>query len=286
MAWLTVLGPVCEIVGAYATLRRDALSIHSGGDPQQAPEGRSVGAIMADLALARLSGRDIGQRQPVAVNLVMTDRSLLGSGDPQRSGDEPVHVPGFGPLPASLVRDILTDSEVPATIRRLFTSPSGRDLIAAETRARFFTGGLRHMIALRDQLCVTPWCSAPIRHADHTHPHRDDPRTAFDRGSGTCEHCNYVKENPGWRVDAVTSPSGARAITVTTPTGHTYTGQSPPLLGHGWQDPQGVGEPARKPPPPGGCETEWLTDEVIEAWLAEDLAVVAENFAWLAEQAC
>ena len=56
----------------------------------------AAGAVAADTALALLSGRAVGVVQPVQVHLVMTDRSLLGSGDPDRSVFEPARIPGHG----------------------------------------------------------------------------------------------------------------------------------------------------------------------------------------------
>ena len=51
-----------------------------------------------------LSGRAAGQVQPVEVHLVMTDRSLLGTGDPDRSVFEPGRIPGHGSVPAPVAR--------------------------------------------------------------------------------------------------------------------------------------------------------------------------------------
>ena len=55
-----------------------------------------MGAVAADTALRLLSGRAVGQPQPVEVHLVMTDRALLGTGDPDRSVFEPARIPGHG----------------------------------------------------------------------------------------------------------------------------------------------------------------------------------------------
>ena len=67
-----------------------------------------------------------------------------------------------------------------------------------ESRRRLFTGLLRRMLVMRDDVCTTPWCDAPIAHADHTAAARDAGATDFANGSGTCARCNHVKEAPGW----------------------------------------------------------------------------------------
>ena len=67
-------------------------------------------------------------------------------------------------------------------VRRLYTSPDGRDLVAMDSRRRLFTGLLRRMLVLRDDVCTTPWCEAPIVHADHATAFRDGGATTYHRG--------------------------------------------------------------------------------------------------------
>ena len=119
-------------------------------------------------------------------------------------------------------------------LRRLYTGPDGRDLVAMDSRRRVFTGLLRRLLVLRDDVCVTPWCDAVIAHADHTRPARRGGLTDLANGGGRCARCNYVKEAPGWRV-RVTRPGPARQVEVDTPLRRRYTSTPPPLLGWGWQ---------------------------------------------------
>jgi hypothetical protein len=117
-------------------------------------------------------------------------------------------------------------------VRRLYTSPDGRDLVAMDSRRRLFGGLLRRMLVLRDDVCTTPWCQAPIVHADHTTPVREHGRTTYTQGAGKCARCNQTKEAPGWRTRVV-NDHATRVVQVTTPLGHRYTSQPPPLLGWG-----------------------------------------------------
>ncbi len=249
MAYLTVLGPLVDVVGASAALRARARAVATGQAPDEEPAGRAAGAIAADTALSLLSGRAEGGLQPVEVHLVMTDRSLLGTGDPDRSLMEPARIPGHGSLPAPVARAWLRGD--PRTrgsggaaaeastvwLRRLYTSPDGRDLVAMESRRRLFDGLLRRMLILRDDVCTTPWCEAPIAHADHTTPSRAGGVTSFHSGTGKCERCNYGKEAPGWLTLAVpavdTGTRGAsprHRVQVRTPLGRVYVSEPPPLL--------------------------------------------------------
>ena len=88
-------------------------------------------------------------------------------------------------------------------VRRLYTTPDGRDLVAMDSRRRLFGGLLRRMLVLRDDVCTTPWCEAPIVHADHTTPAREGGRTGFEDGNGKCARCNQTKEAPGWRTRVI-----------------------------------------------------------------------------------
>ena len=273
MAYLSVLGPLVEVVGAHAALQAHARSIVGGQRPDELPEGRGIGAVAADTALRLLSGRRPGRVQPVEVHLVMTDRSLLGTGNPERSVMEPVRVPGHGSLPAPVARTWLRGPVVassptelsgrppgpgsPASVwlRRLYTTPDGRDLVAMDSRRRVFTGLLRRMLVLRDDVCVTPWCEALIAHADHASPARDGGPTSLANGDGRCARCNHTKEAPGWaalvdlpdderlgrRDGRVRTGRSRRQRELVTPLGRRYRSEPPPLLGWGSTVP---------PPPP------------------------------------
>ena len=111
MAYLSVLGPLTEVVGAHAALLARSRAVLAGQCPDEAPDGRGAGAVAADAALRLLSGRAVGQVQPVEVHLVITDRALLGLGDPARSVFEPARVPGHGSVPAPVARARLRDAD-------------------------------------------------------------------------------------------------------------------------------------------------------------------------------
>ncbi|QIM20395.1 HNH endonuclease [Phycicoccus sp. HDW14] len=232
MAYLTVLGPLREVVGAHAALLRRARSVVGGQCEDEAPQGRGVGAVSADTALRLLAGLVHGQVQPVEVQLVMTDRALLGTGDPHRPVDEPARIPGHGSVPAPVARAwVRAAGPASVWLRRLYTSPDGRDLVALDSRRRTFLGGLRRMLVLRDDVCTTPYCDAPVVHADHAHPSRDGGPTSAFNGNGKCARCNLVKEAPGWQV--VVERASPHETLTRTPAGHVYRSIAPPLLGWG-----------------------------------------------------
>ena len=87
MTYVTVLLPVAQGVGVYAALRRAADTTF---------DDRSRGQIMADTMFERVTGRPAEVAEPVAVNLVIADETLLG-GD-----NSPAVVEGYGPIPLEI----------------------------------------------------------------------------------------------------------------------------------------------------------------------------------------
>ncbi|HIZ99445.1 MAG TPA: HNH endonuclease, partial [Candidatus Janibacter merdipullorum] len=250
MAYLSVLGPLSDVVGAYASLSAaEKARFVATGDPAvdaaRAADDRGRGAWMADTALERLSGRSEGQAQPVEVGLVMSESAIVPTVGRDAPGDAPaaedrVEVPGWGAMPGDMARAHLlrlVDEGATVWLRRLWTSPDGRDLVAMDSRRRLFTGGLRRLVELRDPTCRVPWCDAPTREVDHVVPFARGGRTRADNAMGTCQRHNLDKEQPGWETVVTSSgldPGGrAHEVLLRTPTGAEFRSRAAPLLGHG-----------------------------------------------------
>ena len=221
MVWLTALLPVADGVAAHTALTRDADSARAQGDP------RTRGQVMADELVRRIVGAagsvsEEPTTHPVALHLVMPHDALLGT------NDDPAHLDGIGPIPAELARELVAgsiDAGGEVWLRRLYAAPTTGELVAMDSRARLFSGGLRRFIRLRDQFCRTPWCNAPIRHSDHVIDAAAGGATSGANGEGLCEACNYAKQAPRWR--ARPGPDGT--VITTIPTGHRHRTRPPPL---------------------------------------------------------
>ena len=238
---LTALLPVAHGVACYATLSRQA-------DLHPNPDRLSRGQLMADLLIERLTGQPAAAAVPVEINLVMTDTSLLArSGEP--GYDEPAHLDGYGPVPAALARDLAYrthsghssgSGEARRWIRRLYTKPGTGQLVAMDSRRRVFTANQQHFLRLRDQSCRTPWCDAPIRHADHIHPW--DHRRPDHHRQRPGPLPGLQPRQAGPRLAGQTQPR--RGDHHHTPTGHRYRSREPAPPGAPGR------RPARAHPPP------------------------------------
>ena len=221
MTYLTALLPVEQGVATYAALTRQADTLRAGGDD------RTRAQVMADTLVERVTGQAEADQVGLDVKVVITDRALF-------AGDhEPALLEGYGTVPATWARDLVADAvgAVRAWFHRLYTAPGTGDLVALDSRARTAPAGLASFIRTRDQRCRTPWCDAPIRHIDHAQGHADGGKTQAVNLDGLCEACNHAKTAPGWR--ARPRPGPRHTIETTTPTGHTYHSQAPPLPGSG-----------------------------------------------------
>lgn len=181
---------------------------------------------MADTLVERVTGRSASVPTPIAVNLVLSDRTLLSS------DTAPADIGGYGPVPAEVARKLVaaaaTDPRSRATLRRIYSQPKSGALVKMESRARRFPRGLAHFIELRDQRCRTPYCDAPIRHLDHAKPHARGGPTDVANGLGSCERCNYAKEAGGWQVSTAIDETSCHTAEFTTPTGRSYRSVAPP----------------------------------------------------------
>jgi HNH endonuclease len=129
-----------------------------------------------------------------------------------------------------------------AAFERIVFAPDNR--IECSHKARFFTGGTRRAIEVRDLECSSPFCETPASRCqvDHIIPYSKGGLTTQDNGRLLCSPCNRMRN--------VTEPPWAFA-----PPG----GWSQAAAEH-WPDPMVVPEPpstgpessSTGPEPPGG----------------------------------
>ena len=237
MTRLTALLPVAQGVSVLAALTRAADAARATGEP------RTRGQVMADELVVRVTGQTSPDAIPIALHLIMPADAMLsgGTGDGDGAGDEPARVLGWGPVPDRVARRLVGQApRLGSWIRRLYAAPSG-GLVAMESRRRLFPHGLGEFITIRDDICRTPFCDAPIRHLDHITPNADGGETSAANGQGLCERCNHAKQARGWTARQHNDEGAGgvptnrhradsrHEVTITTPTGHRYRSPSPGL---------------------------------------------------------
>ncbi|MGC4108976.1 MAG: DUF222 domain-containing protein [Nocardioides sp.] len=235
MCYLTALLPAVHGVAAYAALLRAADTHRATPRSEEAEHSpgdtRGKGQVMADTLVERLTGQTTPDHTPVEIELVMNTETLLGTPTETGTGtgvDTSAHLVGYGPLPAITARHLIRNTTAQVWLRRLFTHPTTGELVAMDSHRHRFEGQLRHLVVLRDQFCRTPWCDAPIRHADHIQAHTDGGPTTTINAQGVCEACDYTKQTPHWHTQTThTHPTQRHTTQITTPTGHTYTSEAP-----------------------------------------------------------
>jgi hypothetical protein len=94
------------------------------------------------------------------------------------------------PVTPGQVASLLSEAEIE---RVVFDGPNR--IIELGVRKRFFTGGLRRVIEIRDRHCTAPGCDTPADEcqADHIHPHAHGGRTEQGNGQNHCGHHNRRK---------------------------------------------------------------------------------------------
>ena len=212
MASIEVTGRA-ELVDA-AWLRIDALA------QRQLPGGDTDGArptldqARADTVLQLLLGTSerLADAPGVSVQLdvVVPIGTVLGV------SDEPGQLPGHGPLPAAVVRELAGD----ATWRRFLCDDDG--VVTGVGRRRYRPpAALADAVRARDLTCRFPGCRrrAVACDLDHTRAFPAGPTDAANLGA-YCRHHHRVKHRAGWSVVqgdagrmAWTSPSGAEYTT-------------------------------------------------------------------------
>jgi hypothetical protein len=225
MTWFGALLPVKDGVAVHRALLAEAGRRKAAGDP------RSRGAIMADTLVQRVLAPCVEGLGPSAgtptgpllsINIVVPDTVLLGDGE---SGG---FVEGYGPVPGDLLREWIAEhaeTGVADWVCRLYTAPATGALVAMDAKGDRFEGRLADYLRLRDRICRTPGCGAPIRHLDHAHDRARGGPTSALNGQGLCEGCNHAKQAHGWRVRPI--PGALHTVEITTPTGHRYTSRAP-----------------------------------------------------------
>ena len=223
MANLGAYVPAEQGVACIESLRSAAVKARAAGDK------RSLGELMSDTLVSRVTGLADCDVPPVHVNLVMSDTTLLGL------DDSPAHLTGCGPLPAPVARRLATNES--SWLRRLLTDPIDGTVRAIDARRRRFDGDLRELAMLRDQHCQGILCASRIVDIDHILEYSRGGPTTIDNAQGLSKNCHIGRGDPRMRVHR---DSATGVVTWRTPSGLIHRNLPPPALGAGTGSPSQV----------------------------------------------
>ena len=176
------------------------------GDPGQ------VTTVDSPVSEAKLSAR---------VDVVVSLDTILGTSEQGgRLNGEPV--------PADVIRDLLTDADPASTIRRLVTDVAG--CIVDAGRSRYAISDLqKRLIHLRDGRCRFVGCTRPAIDCqiDHATPYGAGGATDLQNLGPLCVFHHQLKTHHGWQI---TASARDGSCTWKSPLGRIYEHQPPDLL--------------------------------------------------------
>ncbi len=154
-------------------------------------------------------------RRSAHVDLVIDLATLLDL------NDEPAHLHGSGPVVADLVRDLLADPDIAATMRRLVTDPLTGNLLDIGRRSYRIPDRLKAFIQTRDTTCRFPGCRRRATNCqiDHAIPWNDGGNTSRDNLGALCVRHHQLKTHTGWQI---TTSAADGSCTWQSPQGRRY----------------------------------------------------------------
>nr|WP_231941069.1 HNH endonuclease signature motif containing protein [Arthrobacter sp. U41] len=182
---------------------------------------RGTGAGAADGMCAGAGGGVPSPRAQVLITVPAL--SLLGA------GQEPAMLDGYGPIPPSMARRLITDGA--GSFHRVLIDPrDGAPLEIGRTSYRL-TKAQRHWLMLRDGRCPFPGCNnhSLDNEADHLLAWADGGTTGITNLGQPCRKHHKLKHNSAW------TPAGASK---TAPPGWTSpSGRNYPSEQQDWEPP-------------------------------------------------
>ncbi|UMP00277.1 HNH endonuclease signature motif containing protein [Amycolatopsis sp. EV170708-02-1] len=213
MSKLTGYLPAEVASSVYASLSRAAKA------RRRSDKSRTLDQHRADIFAERLLAED-GHGTPRAHIHVYVDLLTLAG-----AREDPATLAGYGPIPGWLTREIAVDPG--STWSRLITDPTTGQLLEAGPGTYRPPASLARLIKARDRECTHPGCHRPAEFSeiDHTTTWARHGHTDHHNCHAACTIHNMLKEEPGWHAE----PTGNGGMTITTPTGRTYTAAPEPL---------------------------------------------------------
>lgn len=173
-------------------------------------------AIAADF-LGRISADYTPHRRPVSINLTIDLPTVLGL------AENPGQLAGYGPIPASVARQLAADGKW----RKFITDPATGNLLDCGRESYLPSQPLIDFLTARDRICRFPGCSQPARvgDIDHAQSWETGGATNISNLGFLCRRHHRLKTHGNWKL----SSNSDGSCTWTSPRGKEYFVPARPL---------------------------------------------------------
>ncbi len=133
-------------------------------------------------------------RRPLTVNVTIDLPTLMGL------AENPGELAGYGPIPASVAREIAAD----ARWKRFVTDPLTGNLLDFGREHYEPPQALKDFLIARDRTCRFPGCrrSAILADLDHAESWRSGGETSPENLGALCRRHHKMKTHHGWRLES------------------------------------------------------------------------------------
>ena len=131
-------------------------------------------------------------RRPVTINVTIDLPTLLNM------AKNPGQLSGYGPIPASLARELAADGNW----KRFITDPTSGELLDIGRKSYRPSQHLVDFLIARDRTCRFPGCRYPAHRSDidHVTPWDDGGKTTPENLGSLCRRHHRLKTHGGWKV--------------------------------------------------------------------------------------
>lgn len=162
--------------------------------------------------LSEISETVTPQRRPITVNVTIDLPTLLGL------AENPGQLAGYGPIPASIARELASDAQW----KRFITDPQTGNLLDFGRESYIPPQNLKDFLIARDRTCRFPGCrrSALLSDLDHAESWESGGTTSAHNIGALCRRHHRLKTHDGWKIESFsdgsctwTSPLGKQFFT-------------------------------------------------------------------------
>lgn len=151
-------------------------------------------AAIASQYLATTLDKVTPHRRPLTVNVTIDLPTLMGL------AENPGELAGYGPIPASVAREIASD----ARWKRFITEPITGNLLDFGRESYEPPQALKDFLIARDRTCRFPGCrrAAILSDLDHAHSWDEGGSTSLDNLGALCRRHHRLKTHGGWSLES------------------------------------------------------------------------------------